>query len=233
MTLSVEEAVRRVEAVVDLLIKDVRHALALHISLEVANNILPPALEGQFIEGAQTFMLTRQALMMKLALDVARIYDWSARYTVEQQDKASVPVLARLLALPGVADEFAKRARQWTPGVEDVQERACRAAISVIIGADNATAQPGTALHHALKSLREFRNSRLAHMLFDREPDRLPMISEVFALLDASKPVLKSARLVVFGDATEPDWEIDQWRESATAHYEMLLAGIRAHQAAS
>ena len=228
MTISVEKAVLRVRKIVPMLTDDVRRALALHTAMETANEMLPTAMKGVHVLGAETYNLTQNALMLKLSMDAARIYDWTANRSVDEQEKASIPVLHALLAREDVRDFFLAEARQWTTYSQDAQVKACDAALGRIARAGEELQQPNSELEGALRRVRQFRTQRLAHMLFDKEPEQLPSYNDVFKLILAAKPVVKAARLAIEGSSTEPDWEIDQWRRSAEAHYGHLLAGMRA-----
>lgn len=227
MAMTTDEAVARVEAIVPMLTGDVGSALALVTVIRTAERTLKPELQGRTVEGARTFNLLNEALMLKLAMDAARIFDWSCGKALDDQHKASIPVLTGLLGLPDVAAVFVQRARGWTPGIEeDHQAAACRQALDRIIAAGEECADKGSNLGQALRRIRQYRTRRLAHMLFNKEPDELPTYTDVFALIEAAKPVVKDARFAINGTSTKPDWVLAEWRKDAETHYGMLSRGI-------
>lgn len=90
-------------------------------------------------------------------MDVARIFDVSERPSREKQDKASILVLAALL---GRADVKARLGQ--TKLIADFLTIAGQFDIA------------GSKEKSALGRLRQFRTQRLAHALFNEEPDQLP-----------------------------------------------------------
>ena len=93
-----EEAVRRVKLIVDLLLDDVRMAVTVYVTMETFNETVPAALRNTSADPAYTFNAIQDAPASKVAMDVARIFDLTenGRYPAEEQDKASIPVLAAL-----------------------------------------------------------------------------------------------------------------------------------------
>ncbi|MCA3639364.1 MAG: hypothetical protein INF13_11135 [Methylobacterium sp.] len=92
-----EEAVRRVKLIVNLLLDDVRMAVTAHVTMETLNDTIP-ALGDQPTDPAYTVKAIQDAPASKVAMNVARIFDVTenGRYPAEEQDKASIPVLAAL-----------------------------------------------------------------------------------------------------------------------------------------
>ena len=93
-----EEAVRRVKLIVNLLLDDVRMAVTVHVTMETFNGTVPAALRNTTADPAYTFNAIQDAPASKVAMDVARIFDVTenGQYPAEEQDKASIPVLAAL-----------------------------------------------------------------------------------------------------------------------------------------
>ena len=92
-----EEAVRRTKLIVNLLLDDVRMAVTTHVTMQTLNETIP-ALGDQPTDPAYTVKAIQDALALKVAMDAARIFDVTenGQYPAEEQDKASIPVLAAL-----------------------------------------------------------------------------------------------------------------------------------------
>lgn len=79
----------------------------------------------------------------------------------------------------------------------------------------------------AIKRIRDFRNRRLAHSLFDKEPDALPMYSDLHLLLALAMDAAKYASLAVVGLNTEFDEQADRDRSTAEGYAACVLEGLR------
>ena len=114
-----EEALRRVRRIAPILSDDVRTAVRSHAVLEAANDTIPRGVKNH--EFAATFNAIQNALGLKLALELARIFDLSKRGPPQEQDKASVPVLAALLGRADVQLGLEREAESnWFPGVAHI-----------------------------------------------------------------------------------------------------------------
>jgi hypothetical protein len=102
--------------------------------------------------------LIQNSLAIRLTLDVAKVFDVGLSRPLDDQDKASIPILAHYLARSDVRYHLLERARAWTPHYPE----------------------QGAA---ALERVRGLRHRRLAHSLFDKEPDPLPRYNDLFDLL--------------------------------------------------
>jgi hypothetical protein len=188
---------------------DVRTAVQTHAVLEAANDTIPRGMKNH--EFAATFNVIQNGLALKLALELARIFDLSKGSPPEEQDKASVPVLAALLGRPDVQLGLELEAESnWFPGVAHIgtigpegpsgateadlrsleensrsEDRdSCRAAIAKFLGVVGRMASPEGA---ALERFRQFRNQRLAHSLLHQAPDQPPRYADLFLLLGLAK----------------------------------------------
>src|SRR5580698_5739206 len=94
-----QEALRRVRQITPMLELDVRRAIRSQAVLSAANETIAKGLDGILTAFSDTYDAGQYAVTMALALDLARIFDLSEskRYAPENQDKASIPVLAALL----------------------------------------------------------------------------------------------------------------------------------------
>ena len=83
-----EEALRRVRQIVPMLRVDVTTAIRSHAVLEAANDMVASReLAGVNTEFALTFNTMRNALGLKVALDLARIFDLSENRSPEKQEQ--------------------------------------------------------------------------------------------------------------------------------------------------
>jgi hypothetical protein len=129
------EAVRRCDAIASRLFSDTRLAIKAHAIMEVANDLIPTYLGDRIFEAANTFNAVQQALSLKVAMDIGRIFDFSEnkKYPIEKQDKASIPVIRALLSRADLRSEIIERAANW-PELQDFDQRnACEKAISDFI----------------------------------------------------------------------------------------------------
>ena len=99
-----EEALRRVKLITPMLGQDVRTTVASHSVMEACNDVIPPRHERNPYHFNETYGVVQNALSLKLAMDIARIFDvgQNPKFPPETQDKASVQVLAALFKVPGV-----------------------------------------------------------------------------------------------------------------------------------
>jgi hypothetical protein len=254
MALSTQEALRRVGSIVPMLLADVQTAILSHTAMEASNNIIPPGMKGRWTEFNETYNAVQNALTLKLALDVARIFDIAAttRYPAEEQDKASVQVLAALLQRDDVRAELERAAVSWMPGFDYVGEdfadlpdgisdalaemakddakdnqASCRAAIKEFVAEAAKLKEETEEAHGALTRVREFRNKRLAHSLFDKEPDAFPLYSDLDLLLGMATVAARLAKLAVEGGNTELEEQAKRNRENAAGYAACVLDGLR------
>ncbi|MFT4131872.1 hypothetical protein [Labrys sp. (in: a-proteobacteria)] len=230
------EATRRVKAITEILALETERAIALRETMEAANRILPPALKDRVFQGAEAYNMMMNALAMDLALTVARLFDFTKDRPLKGQDKASIPVLAALLDLAGVRAEFKAQASKWSaPFVQTASTnvQACETAIDFIQKSVGRVQTQGAPLEAALGRIREFRTKRLAHRLFDKDPNALPKYNDMFNLIDLAMEVVTQARLIVEGHRTEFKLRVDYDRGNAEKLWNAMLFGIEAAIVAS
>ena len=133
-----DEALRRTERITSLLAKDSWYAIRARSALHTAHDIIWDHDYNRPSEFADTYNVVQNSLALNVALAVARVFDVSDpdRHPVEQQDKASIPVLATLLMRPDVQDALAEKARDWHPqlmGGAELGEASCREALSTAL----------------------------------------------------------------------------------------------------
>ena len=200
--LSAIEAQRRTYIITPLLAKDTWHALRIRAALHTANDVVSQKdFEGPSRFG-DTYNVVQNSMALSVALALARLLDVSAnRLPIEQQDKASIPVLAHLLKRHDVQGTLIEAARTWHPhlmGGAELGEATCREALSQALSlfeAHTASAEDQEA--HA--RLRAFRTGRLAHHLFDALPQDLPRFEDLDALADFARSFVRQAVLAVEG----------------------------------
>ncbi|CUX58033.1 hypothetical protein AGR13a_Lc30073 [Agrobacterium genomosp. 13 str. CFBP 6927] len=110
------DAIQRIEKIVPMLRHDVETAIMSHEVMEAQNAIVPPGLKGYQTDFVQTYGAIQNALVLKFAMDVARVFDVSTGRPVERQDMASIPVLGMLFSVPGVVDGLIAEASSWVSG---------------------------------------------------------------------------------------------------------------------
>jgi hypothetical protein len=78
----------------------------------------------------------------------------------------------------------------------------------------------------ALVRIRQFRTQRLAHSLFDNEPDQLPRFADLFHLLGLAKEAAKHASHAVEGRNTDFDDLARDARADADGYYACVRDGL-------
>jgi hypothetical protein len=218
-TLDTDEALRRTDRICPLLARDTWVALRARVALAAANKVVSREEFNRASKFGDTYNVVQNTMLIMVALSIARVFDVSdpSRYPVERQDKASVPVLAHLLMREDVQQRLMFRARSWTPQLTDgakLGEDACRDAIASALDAYKRF-ETSIDAQSAQNRLRQFRTRRLAHSLFDQEPDALPQINDVFLLANAAREFVRCAVLAIEGKDRRLDreeaikWPID------------------------
>jgi hypothetical protein len=227
--ITTQEAVRRVQAIVPLVADDIRQSIEIAETMEAGNRIVPPGLNGREFDGASAYTVIHYSLALKLALDVARIFDVSGGRELDTQDKASIPVLMHHLRKPEVAAELIARAQFWDPlptRITLAPPEACKAAVALAIKRADELVTGEAA--EALGRVRQLRTRRLAHMLFDKEPDPLPRYRDLFLLLKAAQGIGTAAVLAVEGRLTVFKRNEQRARRNGEEFWGRTLRGILA-----
>jgi hypothetical protein len=84
------EALRRIRLIAPMMRKDVQTADLSSLVMEAANNTIPKGLEGAFTPFTNIYLAGQNALTLKQAMDLARIFDLSEGRPAEAQEKASI-----------------------------------------------------------------------------------------------------------------------------------------------
>jgi hypothetical protein len=232
------EVVERVHQIMPMLIADIRAAIRSHAALEANNAIISKGLKGLQSEYFYTYNSIQNALTLKLAMDIARIFDISdtRRRSAEKQGKSSIPVLEVLLskitvqAQPEIKDHthpvLSTAVVKATAGVNrpriDRKDAAARflelAATVTIEGSDEKS---------ALRRVRDFRNSRLAHSLFDKSLAAPPIYADLDLLLSTAMRAASLACLAVDGVNIDFDERAKLDRQNAEGYARYVLEGLR------
>lgn len=247
------EAVRRVRIITPMLGQDVSTSSLSHIVLEAANRLIPKGLSGTYTPFANIYHAGQNALALKLAMDLARIFDLSEsdRFPPEEQDKASVPVLGALLKRSDVQEILVHEAGSWVDGVghitpssappgvleaalNSLQEKQrstfrenCSKALSDFLAIAQRLETAGSKENDALIRIRQFRNRRLAHSLFNKKPDELPKYADLDLLLGVAKDAYKYASLAVEGLNKDFDSLDREDCQRASGYYACVLDGLK------
>lgn len=248
------EAVRRVHEITKMLRMDVRTAILSHEVMEATNDVVPKGLAGIRTTYVDTYGAIQNALALKLAMDLGRIFDVtvSERFPVEGQDKASVQVLAALLARDDVREHLVSKAAHWFLGIANLspvgnappelvaaaiseleqehrnQDAAdCENAIVEFLALSARLNMDQSEEAVALARVRQFRNRRLAHSLFDKEPDEYPRFSDLSTLLRVAITAAKFALLAVEGQNSDFEDIADEQRRNAEGFARNLVHGLK------
>jgi hypothetical protein len=245
------DALGRVRLISPRLREDVGTAVVSSILLNAANNTIPKGLGPVYTPFERAYLGGQNALSLKLAMDLARIFDLSVgknAYPAEAQGKASIPVLAALLTRPDVQDGLLQDAAKWIAGIKigypagspppDVLEvveegygsrfsDACQKAITDFLALAQGLEVRDSEENAALVRIRQFRDFRLAHSLFDNEPDALPIYADLELLLSIAKEATKHASFAVEGNNVDLDDMAQEDRRNADDYYACVLDGLK------
>ncbi|MGR9268127.1 hypothetical protein ACU8OQ_12245 [Rhizobium leguminosarum] len=78
-----------------------------------------------------------------------------------------------------------------------------------------------------MRRIRDFRNRRLAHSLFDKHPDALPHYSDLNALLEVAKVAARHAKFAVEGGNIDLEESARFDRANAEGYANCLLDGLK------
>ena len=245
------EALQRVRLITPMLQKDVQTAILSHAVMEAANETVPKGMKGVNSSFVMPYDAVQNALSLKLAMDIARIFDISKGRPPEQQDKASIQVLAALLQVSGVQQALEDDAATWYPSsahivtvgtapaglqeeiIKSLEEdcrsesrQECRRALGDFLAVAAKLDVQGSPEFGALTRIREFRDRRLAHSLFNKEPDELPRYSDLHLLLGAAKQAARHALLAVEGLNIDLEEQAQRDRDNAEGYSACVLDGL-------
>lgn len=230
-----EEAMRRTKLIVPSLATDTWFALRARAVMHAANDVVGEERFNRPCSFGDTFNVTQNSLALNVALALARLFDVSdpVRHPIEQQDKASIPVLAHLFRRQDVQETLAANAREWHPQLIDgakLGEANCREAYSKALALYEMYVNSAT--HQAAQSrLRSFRTGRLAHHLFDEQPTDLPHFDDLDALADFAGEFVRVAVLAVKGHDRDLGHEEEiKWKMDKTFWGVALSAALAADQ---
>jgi hypothetical protein len=246
-------ALGRVRLILPRLSEDVGTAVLSFVLLNAAHDTIVKGLKVVDTPFEGAYFGGQNALSLKLAMDLARIFDLSEGYPAEAQDKASIPVLAALLTRPEVQDgllqDAAKRIASikigYTAGspppdvleadlLKSIKEGyrspfgdACRKAITDFLSLAQGLEAKDSKENAALVRIRQFRNRRLAHFLFDKKPDAFPKHADLDLLLNIAKEATKHALFAVEGHKVDFDDMAQEDRKNADDYYACVLDGLK------
>lgn len=249
-----DEALRRVKSIAPMLRGDVGTAVLSHAIMEAANDTIPKGMAGTHIAFGEIYNATQNALALKLAMDLARIFDLSegGRYPPHEQDKASIPVLAALLRKPDIQSALEQEAVEWLPGaahlgtfgpappgvleaaIKEAEENhrshdrdRCGRAIADFLAVAGRLEIQGSEGAAALRRIRVFRNRRLAHLLFDKEPEAVPKYSDLSFLVEVAQEAARLASLAVEGLSVDFSDQARDDRRNAEGYAACVLDGLK------
>ena len=103
----------------------------------------------------------------------------------------------------------------------------CKAAIAEFTILADRLADPKTDEAAALSRVKAFRNRRLAHSLFTKEPDAYPKYEDLTLLLELAKKAAKLSSLAVEGLEVDFAEQTTRNRENADGYAVIVLEGLK------
>lgn len=215
------EAIKIIDVIVPMIALDVRRGIEDMELLEAGNKPVTTVLRGVEVSAIRGHSPVQNALTLTLVLAMSRIFDLGNR-PIEQQNKASLPLLAHYLGRQDVEAALLSRTSRYTASVRTEQQTA----ISAFSGAW-LEHQLDADLQDALRRLRLFRDYEVAHSLFGVVPGA-PTYEELFRIVG------NAAKLVGFAEhATghEPSF-FDDFRADrkgfSTEFWNAYVVGVKA-----
>lgn len=193
-TIDTAEGIRRLHEIATRLHRSIRWALQRRGAMDAGNRAIG---ELNVSHGMLAYNILHSTLVRSLTIEVAAAFDWSEKRSITAQQKASIPSLVHHLRLPGVADRLLELSRQWSGLPVDQNEKDCRDALQRI-EQRHSDCWTDPNFQDLLKRLREVRDYRLAHNLFDKDPGEMTY-AQLFTLLDIAKSFAADGLLAVTG----------------------------------
>jgi hypothetical protein len=194
---------------VPLIEENVKIGLSVEAALRSANDIVIRELREKQYYGADCYNTVRQCMSLELTLTVARLFDFGSKGRhPNDRDVASIPLLIRLLDQRRCRSFFCRKAREWTPqmpSMADMHADSCTRAIDNAVTAFSSLqqAREGRA---AIKTLKIFRDKKLAHSLLESVLKKLPRYEQLFMLMSVARNVTHHTKLAVQGS----DYDFDE-----------------------
>lgn len=204
-TLTVIEAIARVNTMIERIDVDVRTGSRVEQVLEEGNKIVG-CIPVKNNSHAATYNCIKQSLVMNLAMTVARLYDnGSRRFSANDKDIASIPLMIRLVKQKRCQKKIIETAfKNWFPvdtsehfknKSRDDAKRAIEKAIQIY------EERVSSARHRHYKTLlKRLRDSELAHSKLEEYLDRKPTYNQLFHLMDAARDITELVALAVRGN---------------------------------
>lgn len=216
------EAVSIIDRVVPMIGLDVRRGIEGMELLEAGNKPVTSALAGVRADAIRGHSPVQNALTLTLVLAMSRVFDLGSSRPIEQQNKASLPLLAHYLGRQDVEQALLSR-RSPHPVLNRVEQQAAIAAFRAAWAAH----QSDTAIQDALRRLRLFRDYEVAHSLFDVQPGA-PTYDELFRIVGSAADLVILAER---GAGLDPSFFVEFRADRAgfaAAFWGAYIAGVKA-----
>jgi hypothetical protein len=222
--ISREDAVIRLDGMIEHIYRDVRVGIGVEAALETGNAIVMNELRDKPMDGTECYNTIHQSNTLFLALTLAKLFEMprprqkeSKANRYNRSDVASIPLMIRLLKQKRCRDALIARAREWTPHIElliDAQAAACEQAINNAV-LEYAKLKKSYKGRTAINNLASFRNKMLAHNLLGEAMKKRPSYDELFLLMDVARDITGYAKLAILGENLDMiDYETERVRAS-------------------
>lgn len=172
--------------------------------------------------------ICERAIVVETVIILVRLLDERGRRPIFETNRISFPVVAELLALPGIEDELGGRARDWTGGLSpDRQEASVREAIAEF---RERLARLKSEVPNREKLLRDFRDENLAHDLHFKEPKERPQHRHVTDMIEELRALSNATSLAIRGNVTAWEYFDEDLERAGRDLYRQLARGIEAER---
>lgn len=215
--LTVPDAVTLADTIIPMIANDVRRAIQNMEMLEGSNGVAE-ALDGTETRAAIGHGISMNAFRVTLALDVSRLFDAVSH----NRDKASLPQLAALLALPDVGAKMVNRHQPH----DRYSHRRAAVSLRHFRWGWNAL-QASTRDQSALRRLRAFRDYEIAHSIHGKPPSA-PTYIEVFRLVRIARLLATQGERLTHDGESDVSFFMRNRRHEAKLFWERFVAGVSA-----
>jgi hypothetical protein len=225
---STDEMIRRCREMMVAMREDLQEAVLIEAVFAVGNQIVAQRIGERQTYAAHSYNAIHRSLLANLILLLNRIYDFSKNRLLVNQDKASIPVILAHLKEPPVLQHWQTQARLWNdPDLKLEQYNAdlvCKKVDSARGAWDDLRSKPESA--EWLRSLRKFRDGRIAHSLIDFKQGDLPRYTYLGQLLTATLPIAADLRLAIEGASWDTNSVVQVARKNAEAFWPPVIEAM-------
>jgi hypothetical protein len=216
------DAVAIIDMVVPMIALDVRRGIEDMEMLEASNTPVKAALAGVEAQSIWGHRPIQNALGLTTVLAMSRAFDIGSARPIEQQNKASLPLLAHYLGRQDVEIALLSRPSPY-PALGQAEKQAAIAAFRRAW----AGHQFDPNFQDAMRRLRLFRDYEVAHSLFDVVPGA-PTYAELFQIVSRAAELATLAERAAGLAPSHFDYFRSDRKDRSAEFWNAYIAGVKA-----